>query len=89
MIIKIFIIQHNMPFNMAHYLAKQSTAIRQELDIQEAQEFAKRQACVANWIHQRAAAHRSASMFEQVFCFDRLKGELMPLIEEILNLQPA
>lgn len=89
MIIKIFIIQHNMPFNMAHYLAKQSTAIRQELDVQEAQEFAKRQASVANWIHQRAAAHRSTSMFEQVFCFDRLKGELMPLIEEILNLHPA
>jgi hypothetical protein len=28
-------------------------------------------------------------MFEQVFCFDRLKHELMPLIEEILNLAPV
>ncbi len=89
MIIKIFIIQHNMPFNMAHYLARQSSTIRMEMNVQEEHEFAERQSLVANWIRQKAAAHRSTFMFEQVFCFERLKGDLMPLIEDILNLQPV
>jgi hypothetical protein len=88
MLIKIFIIQHNMPFNMAQYMAKQSTTIRKEIDGQ-ADDIAKRQSCVAEWIKQKAEAHRSTSMFQQVFCFEKLKAELMPLIEEELNLHTA
>ncbi len=86
MLIKIFIIQHNMPFNMSQYMAKQSNTIRKEIDVQQPDDLTQRQACVAEWIRHKAEAHRSTSMFEQVFCFDRLKEELMPLIEEELNL---
>jgi hypothetical protein len=89
MLIKIFIIQHNMPFDMAHYMAKQSKTIKKEIHNQSTDDIAQRQACVAEWIRSKAEAHRSTSMFEQVFCFDRLKHELMPLIEEILNLAPV
>jgi hypothetical protein len=89
MLIKIFIIQHNMPFNMAQYMAKQSSTIRKEIDGQQADDLAKRQACVADWIKQKAEAHRSTSMFQQVFCFEKLKAELMPLIEMELNLHTA
>jgi hypothetical protein len=89
MLIKIFIIQHNMPFDMAHYMTKQSNTIKKEIHNQSTDDIAQRQACVAEWIRSKAEAHRSASMFEQVFCFDRLKHELMPLIEEILNLTPV
>jgi hypothetical protein len=28
-------------------------------------------------------------MFEQVFCFEKLKDHLLPMIEEELGLQPA
>ena len=87
MLIKIFIIQHNMPFNMAQYMAKQSDAIKRDLD--GCDDLAQRQCRVAEWIRQKAEAHRSTSMFEQVFCFDKLKSELMPLIEEELNLHHA
>ncbi len=86
MLIKVFIIQHNMPFNMAQYMAKQSITIRKEIDGQKEDGIDQRQNCVAEWIRQKAEAHRSTSMFEQVFCFDRLKKELMPLIEAELNL---
>lgn len=85
MLIKIFIIQYNMPFDMAQYLAKQSSTIRKEIEV-PADDLAKRQACVSEWIKQKAEAHRSTSMFQQVFCFEKLKEELMPLIEEELNL---
>jgi hypothetical protein len=87
MLIKIFIIQHNMPFNMAQYMAKQSNTIRKEID--QTEDLSKRQACVAEWIRQKAEAHRSTSMFQQVFCFEKLKDELMPMIEEELNLHTA
>ena len=86
MLIKIFIIQHNMPFNMAQYMAKQSSTIRKEIDVQQPDDLTQRQSCVAEWIRQKAEAHRSTSMFQQVFCFDKLKDQLMPLIEEELNL---
>lgn len=86
MLIKIFIIQHNMPFDMSHYMAKQSSTIRKEIENQQIDDMAKRQVSVAEWIRHKAEDHRSTSMFQQVFCFDRLKHELMPLIEEELNL---
>lgn len=82
--IKFFILQHNMPFNMAQYMAKQSNTIKQEIDSQ-AQEKA-RQDCIAEWIRQKAEAHRSTSMFEQVFCFEKMKDQILPLIEEELGL---
>jgi hypothetical protein len=87
MLIKIFIIQHNMPFDMAQYMARQSDAIRRDID--GCDDLAQRQGRVAEWIKQKAEAHRSTSMFQQVFCFDKLKEELMPLIEEELDLHHA
>ena len=87
MLIKIFIIQHNMPFDMARYMAKQSETIKRDID--GCEDLVQRQGRVAEWIKQKAEAHRSASMFQQVFCFDKLKEELMPLIEEELHLHHA
>ncbi len=88
MLIKIFIIQHNMPFDMAQYMAKQSSTIRKEITA-PVDDDTKRQNCVADWIRQKAEAHRSTSMFQQVFCFEKLKDQLMPLIESELNLHPV
>ena len=85
-LVKFFIIQNNMPFDMAQYMAKQSSVIKQDLAIAGDQDAQIRQAHVAEWIKQKAEAHRSTSMFEQVFCFDKLKDELLPLIEEELGL---
>ncbi len=86
MLIKVFIIQHNMPFNMAQYMAKQSITIRKEVVAEEIEDASSRQICIADWIKQKAEAHRSTSMFQQVFCFDKLKDQLMPVIEIELNL---
>lgn len=83
-LIKFFILQNNMPFNMAQYMAKQSSVIRKDID--GSPSAGDRQAVVAEWIKQKAEAHRSISMFEQVFCFEKLKDDLLPLIEEELGL---
>lgn len=86
-LIKFFILQNNMPFDMAQYMAKQSTTIKQEIDGQAREK--SRQDCIAEWIRQKAEAHRSISMFEQVFCFEKMKEEILPLIEEELGLHRA
>jgi len=85
-LVKFFIIQNNMPFDMAQYMAKQSSVIKQDMGMSGDRDAQIRQANVAEWIKQKAEAHRSTSMFEQVFCFDKLKDDLMPLIEEELGL---
>lgn len=87
-LIKFFIIQNNMPFDMSQYMARQSTMIKKEMETDKSQAGQDRQANVAAWIKQKAEAHRSTSMFEQVYCFDKLKQELLPLIEEELGLHP-
>jgi hypothetical protein len=88
-LIKFFIIQNNMPFDMAQYMARQSSKIKQEMNIDgQEHDLHRRQANVAEWIRQKAEDHRSTSMFEQVYCFDKLKEQLLPIIEEELGLAP-
>ena len=84
-LVKFFIIQNNMPFDMSQYMNRQSSVIRQDMAIAD-KDACVRQANVAEWIRQKAEDHRSTSMFEQVFCFDKVKDELLPLIEEELGL---
>ncbi len=83
-LVKIFIIQTNLPFDMSHYMNKQSSAIKNEVETCECLE--ERQKKVATWIQDRAASHRSQSMFEQVFCFEKLKDSILPLIKEELGI---
>jgi hypothetical protein len=84
--IKVFILQNNMPFDLRDYMVRQSDRIEREIGPCNCAE--ERRAQVTAWIHQKAADHRSISMFQQVYCFERLKCEIMPLIEEELNLAP-
>jgi hypothetical protein len=74
---------------MAQYMAKQSSVIRKDINGNIPAAPKDRQATVAEWIRQKAEAHRSTSMFEQVFCFEKQKETLLPLIEEELGLHPA
>jgi hypothetical protein len=74
---------------MAQYMARQSSKIKQEINIDgQEQDMSRRQANVAEWIRQKAEDHRSTSMFEQVYCFEKLKEKLLPIIEEELGLAP-
>jgi len=82
--VKVFILQNNMPFDLRDYMVRQSTRIEKDIGPCDCAE--QRRESVAAWIHQKAADHRSTSMFEQVYCFERLKNEILPLIEEELNL---
>ncbi len=83
-LIKFFIIQSNLPFNMRDYMTRQSHAIHCEVGKHENAEL--RRVAVTEWIHRKAEEHRSRSMIQQVFCFEKCKEMLLPLIEEELGL---
>jgi hypothetical protein len=83
--IKVFIIQQNLPFDMRDYMTRQHRRIQR--DVGECENGEHRQRSVSEWIRKKALEHRSTSMFEQVFCFERCKEELLPLIEEELGLE--
>ncbi len=84
LMVKVFILQNNMPFDLRDYMTRQSSIIEKEIGPCHCAE--ERRASIATWIHQKAADHRSTSMFQQVYCFERLKQQILPLIEEELNL---
>ena len=81
--IKIFILQQNLPFDMREYMARQSDTIRRE--VPHCEDSEDRRVAVTEWIRRKAADHRSYSMFQQVFCFEKMKDALLPLIEEELG----
>jgi len=85
--VKIFILQNNMPFDLKDYLHRQTNLIEKEIG--PCCDSKERRQNVAEWVRQKAADHRSSSMFQQVYCFERLKQELIPLIEAELNLHNA
>ncbi len=82
LLIKVFIIQHNMPFNMRSYMTRQSDLIQKE--ITPGADLTDRQKQVSEWIRKKAGDHRSISMFQQVYCFEKLKDQLIPLIHREL-----
>ncbi len=84
LVIKIFIIQFNMPFCMRQYMTQQSTIIKRKLE-EERCDDDKRQSAAADWVREKAEAHRSHSMFRQVFCFEKVKKDLLPILRRELE----
>src|SRR6266849_715554 len=83
-LIKMFIVQQNLPFDMGDYMKRQHRAIQQDLGtVTDAEQ---RRRAVTEWIRRKADDHRSRSMFQQVFCFEKMKERLLPQIEEELGL---
>ena len=83
LLIKVFILRMNMPFDMKVYMNRQTHVIQAEIEKCEGDE---RQRVVSEWIRKKAESHRSKSMFQQVYCFEKLKYELLPQIKEELEL---
>ena len=83
-VIKIFILSYNMPFDMKEYMASQSEAMAKDIgpDIQST----RRKELISEWVRDKAAKFREHSMLQQIFCFEKMKNEIVPLIESDLDL---
>lgn len=85
-LIKIFILTYNMPFNMKSYMDHQRKAIQRDLGNKYQMNHA-RQSLVADWIKNKAENYRSHTILSQIVCFDRVKHDIVPAIQEELKLR--
>ena len=86
LIIKLFILHNNMPFDMGLYMKSQRDYIEKTL-VPEAlgsTPEARRDA-VANWIRENAQKHRQETILKQVLCFDKIKPFILPSIKKALQ----
>jgi hypothetical protein len=84
-LIKLFILSNNQPFDMHSYLAKQSDEIKRDLG-QSLSRPESRQKLITKWIKEKADSFRNHSIMEQIYCFDKLKAEVLPQFRKELQL---
>jgi hypothetical protein len=87
--LKLFIYHQNMPFDMTSYMKSQSDYIMKNLSIQKEKDFKEnstgRQRAVGHWIQTYAHEHRHQSILLQVYCFEKVKDQIIGEIESALN----
>lgn len=83
-LVKYFILSSNLPFNMQKYLQEQSEAMKNDIG-PEFNNPEVRTKLAAEWIEKKAANFRNHSIMEQVYCFSRLKNDILPIITEDLK----
>lgn len=86
LLVKLFILKQNMPFDMGMYMNSQKQFIERTITQQSdpAHPEARREA-VATWIRENAQKHRHEAILKQVLCFDKQKAAILPKIKTILN----
>lgn len=90
-ILKAFIIFKNMPFNQSTYMCSQSDYIKcciaKRKDYGDLKgDSSARQQAVSFWIKFHGQEHRSKYILKQVYCFEKVKHEVIPQILEIMGL---
>lgn len=91
LLLKLYILNKNMPFDMGMYMRIQRCYIEENLQKThgELSEVAgvSRQEAVSDWIRNHAQQHRQQAILKQVFCFDKIAERLLPEIRKILDEQ--
>jgi hypothetical protein len=85
-IIKLFILHHNMPFDMGLYMKSQKRFIEKTVMLAEQTSNPdQRREAVAQWIRENAQKHRHEAILKQVLCFDKVKDQILPLVRDALD----
>jgi len=89
LLLKLYILNKNMPFDMATYMRIQRTYIEENLQKTHGNlaEVAgvSRQEAVADWIRNHAQQHRQQAILKQVFCFEKIAARIVPKIRFLLD----
>ena len=80
-LLKQFIRTYRMPFNMQRYMDVQRTFIQRSLH----DKIQDRQQAVSHWIQEFAGRHRNRMIQLQCLYLDRVKDQLLPEIEKMLE----
>lgn len=81
---KYWILTSNLPFDLKTYLKEQTQAIQRDLGPKIADPEARTK-LVTEWVKSNAAVFRDHSMLEQVYCFEKMKSEVLPKLAERLH----
>lgn len=79
-ILKLFIQDRKLPFDMRHYMNAQSDFIRKNIK----EGCQNRQEIVSHWIKVYAEKHRNRAIMLQCLYLDRISEEIVPQIEQML-----
>lgn len=89
LLLKLYILNKNMPFDMGMYMRVQRSFIEENLrkthgNLAEASGVSRQEA-VAEWIRNHAQQHRQQAILKQVFCFEKIAERIVPHIREVLG----
>jgi hypothetical protein len=84
--LKMFILNSNKVFNMAEYMKNQSRFAEENLESQN-RDFnsEERRDFLNRWVEDNAGHYRKQVIFKQICCIDKISGELVPVIEKMIE----
>jgi len=82
-LLKLFIRERKLPFDMRHYMNAQSEFIRQYL--QKRNKAKNRQEIVSLWIRENAEKHRDLAVERQCQFLDAAQSHIVPQVEKMLD----
>lgn len=86
LIVKLFILKQNMPFDMGLYMTSQKQFIERTVyQQQDSSHPEARREAVATWIRENAQKHRHEAILKQVLCFDKVKERVLPVIRKAIS----
>lgn len=80
-LLKLYIYERNMPFDMSLYMKNQSEFIKNKIDLEKK----SKQDAVSEWIKEHAERHRDKAIKEQCLYLDKIADKIVPVIEEELE----
>lgn len=84
-ILKLFILHSNIPFDMGLYMQTQREFIENSVELQGIDDTPQaRHQAVKSWIQKHAQNHRQQAIFKQIMCFDRVKEKIIPELKKAL-----
>ena len=89
LLLKLYILNKNMPFEMGMYMRVQRSFIEDNLrkshgELAEVAGVSRQQA-VSDWIRNHAQQHRQQAILKQVFCFEKICERIIPQIRKVLE----
>ena len=84
--LKMFVLNNNKVFNMVEYMKGQSRLAEEYVKSQN-KDFSsdERRAALNYWIEKNAALYRKSTIFEQIYCIDKMSKEIVPVIEKAIE----
>ena len=84
--LKMFVLSSNKIFNMAEYMKGQSLLAEEYVKSQN-KNFSseERRTALNHWIEKNAALYRKSTIFEQIYCIDKMSKEIVPVVAKAVE----